>query len=406
MKISNAIRFAIVFGYVFLYSGSLYFQTNGMDHLNLIKNGLLIIILIMLYVQNRHENVILPWNLKTFFIIMIPLFLLEHACGIASDSLNPIIGFCTLFLISKYADRQFIKYLLSSIVIVSAISCMPMIYWYIKLGYYARTTIIFEKALLTFFFGISYVTLLLYIPQTKGVTNIALIAILVVALLVNFFILQSKTSIFVFLVVFVIMSFNALKNIGEIIRKYWWQIALSVLILSFLPINWQIPDAIKQATNKFTGKEVFETRSSMKTETYDVRRKILYHTIKVVDENPLIGAGFGNQKDSLRDSGTRASEAESQILDILLDGGLTYLIAFLILILPMMVSSGRYIFKNKYNDNDLFLFYQTLGFVILCIGNEMLTSLGWMFLGVLVYVYANNKTIEETFDIRQFKEIE
>lgn len=393
MKIKELIFFTLIFSFVLLYELSAFFTVIGLSSINMIKNIDIITILLILINKNKSHCLRLKSHIKVFICILSVLIFLQIIFGIASNFISPIITIIFFYVTVKFSDKNFIKSLYTSIVIITIISSIPILYFYLLYGYYARTEIIFDKSMQTFLFGFCYTMLLLELSHNNIKNKLFIFSILVYLLIINIVILQSKTSIFVFLINLLFMSILKFKDIKIAIQHYWKFIAIIAIILPFLPIEWELPDTLKQATNKLTGKTVFVLEKNLKEDTYEIRELIVDKTIEIVKENPIFGAGFGNMTTALKSTKTGVTQGESQIVDLALEGGITYLTAFAILTLPILLLSLKRIYHSKSDYPDEFVFYQLLGFLILCIGNEMLSSLGWIFLGTLIYIFYTKSTI-------------
>lgn len=392
-KKTNLLLFFIVVSFTFLYAGSTSFQDSGLFWLNRIKNVFLISILILLILRNFNKPIRLPQNVKAFYLIMIPLYIIELCSGKPTDFVTPILGWGYLYIATRYSDKYFIKYLYLSILIITVISCLLLVNIYIMFGFYARDELLFDKSMLTFLFGISYILLLLDLKYSISKYKWLTIILIVFTVIANIFILQSKTSILIFILCATYMSIKSIKRLPYLIIKYSKYLILGIAVLIVVPIEYELPDTIKQAINIIAGKQVYQLSRDIGTDTYDVRAGVMDLTLDVVSDSPIVGIGFGNQEPLLRSNGFDLLQAESQILDMLLDGGVPYLIAFGLFILPMIFYAGHKIIIHRTNFTNDFIFLQSLGFIILCISNEMFTSLGWLFMGTLAYLYITHENV-------------
>ena len=393
MSLRNILFGVLIFSFLLLYELSPFLLLGKFAPLVSLKNILLLIICYIQIHRNLYRGLLLPWYVKVYVVILFALVLLETITGYASSIFSPLTGIFVLIVISAYSDRRFIHYFYISLIIITFISSVPLLYFYIKLGYFARAEIAFDKSMLTFLFAFCQICLLMMLFQTKGVKQIIVLSLFGYLFLCNAFILQSKTSIFVTLVAIFILL---LLRIGEFIRffrKHYKPVVLGFILLPFLPVHFEIPEELKFAANKLTGSQVFIIKKKVKEDTYVIRERLRNTTYQVVQDNPFFGAGFGNQAIALKASKTGITEGESQLLDLLLDGGITYLVAFLILTLPILFYPVCFIWQGNYCHTDTFVFFQILSFLILCIGNEMLSSVGWIFLGTLIYLTWHKDTL-------------
>ena len=386
MSLKNISIAIIIFLYILLFELSPFFELAGLNYLIVVKNMLIIAICSILFILNNERKVELPWYAISFSAILLFLIIIEFVFCIASDILSPLLGLIEFLSVAIYADRRFIRYFYRCIILVTLVSSIPLLYYYYIFGYYARTDIVFDKSMQTFLFGFSLISLLSEFFYTHSKHKGIIIIIALYLFVCNVYILQSKTSIFVTLVVLFMIFIFRKDNLINILSKYSKQILLVLFILPFLPINWEIPQTLQQAANKLTGRTVFILEKQIREDTYEIRDRILNRTLEVLSDNPLWGAGFGNQEKVLNITGTGVAQGESQIMDLVLDGGITYLVAFLILIIPMACFSINSLNGKQSRYADEFVLFQTTGFFILCIGNEMLSSIGWFFLGSLVYL--------------------
>lgn len=393
MKNKELIFSGLIFAFVLLYELSAYFTTIGLNSANIVKNFFIIAILLILIRRNWSHQIRFRLHIKTFFVIVFLLLILQALFGVASDIITPVIGFMEFYVATKFSDKRFIKYLYASILIITLVATIPLLYYYSLYGYYARDEIVFDKSMQTFLFGFCYILLLLELFNSNGKYKTLILTIFIYLILVNVFILQSKTSIFVLLVIFILMSIWRRNEVKLTLKRYWKNLIIVAIAIPFLPIEWEVPDAIKQAANMLTGETVFVLGKDMREDTYEIRGIILDKTIDIINENPLLGAGFGNMTSALKSTNTRVTQGESQFMDLGIEGGLTYLLAFVILTLPPLITSFKRVSHLRTGYSEEFVFYQLLSFLILCIGNEMLSSLGWIFLGTLMYIYKTKTTV-------------
>lgn len=377
-----------------MFELSPFFSQNGLNSLNMIKNGLMISILLILYIKNKHRKTNLPNNTVCFILLMSILIISEIITGIGGSYGRIVGGLVLMSFASLYSDRSFFYTFLNTICIVTLITTLPLIYYYYTLGYYARWIIIFDKSFQTFLFGVSmaYITMRIFDENQKY--KLLLFAVVIYLLWVNVYILQSKTSIFSFLVLLcLLVVFKTRTTLGFFKRK-WYVFAIIIIAFIFSPIQLEIPDAMKQAANKLLGKEQFHLSVNMRENTYDVRDLVVKKTREIIVKNPLQGAGFGNYEEALRSTGTFLTEGESQIVDMALDGGVTYLIVFFLYVFLFMYR-GIYNIRHKINNEEsLMLVGQMTVFVILCFGNEMFSSLVWIYMGTISWLmYSKLNTI-------------
>lgn len=384
-KKTNILYATLILGYILLFQLSSFFTTNGFDFINQFKNIILLVLSFILYWQNRAKPFSLPIHVKIYFMILLIIILAEGICGLLSSAYGVLTGMFLLWVVSRYCDADFEKYFSRSIICVTFISTIPLVYYYIIYGYYARAEIIFDKSMQTFLFGYSFVYLLTQ-SMNQNRKNIPYIILCLLFLFwCNVFILQSKTSIFGMLSVMILVLIFNRKSLIHIIKRCKYIFIGGILFFSFSSLEIEIPTGIQQAVNKFTGQQIYDIGPSVREETYETRELIRKKTYKILDENFFLGSGFGNVEKSLISTRTGAKQAESQLYDILLEGGYSYLMAVCILFLPLLIISYKQ-FRFKYHHPDAYyVFYQTFMFIILCIGNEMFSSIAWIFIGTLIF---------------------
>lgn len=386
---SNCLLFVSTLVATLMVELSTFFSSSGLGLLNNVKNVIFLFVVFLLYLRNRRSPYAMPRNIKFFIGIMIVLIFIELITLHASSIFGIVIGLFLLGISGKYSDECFLRYLFLSIIIVSLISSVPLVYFYYLYGYFAKTEIFFEKPFLTFLFGVSscYLTILLLFSSKHKIWIAAVIAYLLIC---NVYILQSKTSLFEWLAVVGLLCLFRGSLVIAFLKRCKYVLLLLCAALCFLPIRWEIPDPIKQAANKLVGYEMYTLSRELREDTYDIRGKIMDRTIQIVWEDPIMGAGFGNQEEALRPTKTGLTQGESQILDMLLDGGLTYLSAFLIMVFCFVKLTFVRLKNNTNPGQNLMLCTQMIGFVILCIGNEMLYSLTWIYLGAMSWLAYSN----------------
>lgn len=156
--------------------------------------------------------------------------------------------------------------------------------------------------------------------------------------------------------------------------------------LVFFPIQLEMPDAIKQAANMLTGREVYKMNVVLREDTYEIRRDIRKKMWTILDESPLLGGGIGRMEQTLKSTGYGLSQGESQLVDFALEGGYTFILAFSILTVPFLLQAARKAWKSQKQNQYEFVFLSLVCFLILCTGNEMLSIVTWMYIGILNYL--------------------
>jgi len=393
MSLRNILFGVLIFAFLLLFELAPFLSLGKFAPLVALKNVLLLAICYVQIQRNWTRGLLLPWYVKVYSVLLLSLIVLETVFGYASNISSPVIGLMVLLIFIAYSDKRFIRYFYVSMIIVTIISSIPLLYFYVKLGYYARTEIAFDKSMMTFLFAFCQVFLILEAFRLKGRNKLLVISLFGYLFWCNAFILQSKTSIFIALVVLGLLMVFRSGEVMLFLRRYYKIFVLGLIAIPFLPVHVEVPDDLKYAANKLTGSQVFVVKKKVKDETYTIRERLRNTTYQVVLDNPFFGAGFGNQASALKASKTGITEGESQMLDLLLDGGITNLIAFLILTIPIIVYALCLIWQGYNSYTDSFVLFQTLSFLILCIANEILNSVGWIFLGTIIYLTWHKNTI-------------
>ena len=393
MSLRNILFGVLIFAFLLLFELAPFLSLGKFAPLVALKNVLLLAICYVQIQRNWTRGLLLPWYVKVYAILLISLIVLETVFGYASNISSPVIGLMVLLIFVAYSDKRFIRYFYVSMIIVTIISSVPLLYFYIKLGYYARAEIAFDKSMMTFLFAFCQVFLLLEVFRLKGRKKLLVLSLFGYLFWCNAFILQSKTSIFIALVVLAMLIVFRSGEVMLFLRRYYKVIMLGLIAIPFLPIHVEVPEELKLAANKLTGSQIFVLKKKVKEDTYVVRERLRNTTYQVVLDNPFFGAGFGNQASALKASKTGITQGESQMLDLLLDGGITNLVTFLILVLPIIVYTLCLMWQGNYCYTDSFVLFQTLSFFILCIANEILSSVGWIFLGTIIYLTWHKNTI-------------
>lgn len=384
--VRNKLLAATTFVSILLFELSAFFIDSGIAWMNQVKNVVYLYLLYLVAKEADGNCNPIPWNVRVFSYIVLGLVVVQFIFGMATNVFTLLLQIVMLLLFVRYANIRFTKYYLNSVIIITLISSIPLVGYYFMYGYYARDLIIFDKSYQTFLFGVSCVYLFYLLTKDNIKHKILLLILLVYLFACNIFVLQSKTSIFAFLTIVVLWCLLHPSRLKKICLSYGLYFVVVVAALSLLPVKMEMPNTIKQAVNMCVGREVYKINVILNEETYDVRRDVRKKMWKVLDESPLLGDGIGQMEQTLKSTGYGLSQGESQLVDFALEGGYTYVFAFCILIIPFLLRAAHRTWHSTSQNKNEFVFLSLVSFIILCSGNEMISIVTLMYIGILNYL--------------------
>lgn len=384
--IDNKLLAITTFASVLFFELSAFFIDNGLGWMNQVKNVIYVFLLYLVAKDSKGHCNPIPWFVKCFALITIGLIMVQMALGMASNVSSWLLQVFMFLLFIRYSNLRFARYLMRTILVMAFLSSLPLIWYYFIYGYYAREMIIFDKSYQTFLFGASYVYLFYFLTRNNVRHKTLLLILFVYFVLCNVFILQSKTSIFSILSIIALWSFWHPKRLKTVCLNYSKYLIIVVVSLVLLPIQLEMPDGIKQAVNMFVGREVYKMNVVLKEDTYVIRRDIRKKMWAVLDDSPLLGGGIGQMETTLKSTGYGLSQGESQLVDLALEGGYTFVFAFLLLIGPYLLRAWKKARCARVQNQYEFVCLSFVCFVILCTGNEILSVVTWMYVAILNYL--------------------
>lgn len=392
--VKNKLLAATTFVSILLFELSAFFIDSGIAWMNQVKNVVYLYLLYLVAKETNGSYNPIPWNVRAFSYIVLGLVVVQLILDMATNVFTLLLKIVMLLLFVRYANLRFSKYYLNSVIIITLLSSIPLVVYYFIYGYYARDLIVFDKSYQTFLFGVSYVYLFFLLTKDNIKHKVLLLILLAYLFVCNVFILQSKTSIFAFISIVALWSFLHPSRLKKFCSRYCLYFLLAAITLPLLPFKMEMPVAIKQAINICAGQEVYKINVYVSEETYEVRRDVRKKMWKVLDESPLLGDGIGQMEQTLKSTGYSLSQGESQLVDFALEGGYTYVFAFCILIIPLLLQAAHRTWRSTSQNENEFVFLSLVLFSILCFGNETISIVTLMYIGILNYLLKLKVNIE------------
>lgn len=323
---------------------------------------------------NSIKQFILPSFLCFFYI---QLFFFSSL-----SILKGMVFFCFFACFAFYATNRICEFFSCFIKLASLFIILFIFTVCIEQGhlYYYRSLIFIEKTTMSIFFTLATSLCLIDFGLKKKKKDLFLLALI---LFTNIFIVQSKSAIFLF-VLNVLILFFLCEPFKRMIKKYKYILLFfSLSVVAIFP-SAILPDDIRFGINRIIGNEIFSTtfvRSEDNMDlTYSIREDMHTFGMKIFFENPLIGIGVGNFEKYNRFSGSNVSfltQPESTWLGILIEGGIVYLLFFVIFFIHNLSVSKKKYKENQDNDMALKSFFINTNYVVLFFFNDFMDLMFW-----------------------------
>lgn len=260
-----------------------------------------------------------------------------------------------------------------------------------------------DKPVFSLFYGVYFC--LAYVEYLIRKNKMLHMVLFPITFILNVYVIQSKLALTAF-VLFAVVHFVVNKNI-EIrsrIKKLMGKIILVfLLVLMVNPSMISVPDEFKTMVNQVAGKEVIAVSKMMKDDnTYTMRAAIRVHCFRLFFQHPLFGVGLGNYKKYTGSDVTfytgggnyvSINEAESQVLGILVEGGLWYIVSYALLCIYILKKIIIEFVRKKEDYNLMVAFSIIVPLVYMCFGNDFFCMDFWILLGFTLSVIGHNKEV-------------
>lgn len=373
----------------------------GAESASLVKTVLLLFILFLLLFKSKIRNNYTEY-INILMTCFFSYFIINVIKGGNSDIIRWVINITIFFVSYKCCDYKCFFALKHVIKIVTLICTINTLYVSFKNGMiYARYEALVDKCFLTALYGMSYFFCILDIFYNKQ-KKINILCIFVF-IMVNIFLVQSKTSLLALVVELIVLYvfFQEIRPVYNRYIKYFTIISFSFfLILPYLP-NIQVSDDLAYGINRIVGYEIFDESSFVRSSdkismTFDVRDGLRDYCFKLFLDNPVFGIGQGNFK--IINKTTEfywLSETESSWLQILTEGGTFYLCAMLFFFLKPINDTYRKIKTNTYSQYSYYYLMSLsffLTFFVLYLYNDFADSFFWLSAGIMTSLIVCDKT--------------
>jgi len=389
----NVCLFTYVIGYV-LFPAVMGNATQGM-----VKLFLVITMLLLLYCCSNGCNrcISVTKTIMPFFLVFVfvQTFLFSPMFGVKYG-----INLLLFVFLCRYGNKVLCDNYSLFVKISSLVACIPVIYFcllYHK-AYFFRTNIFIEKQTLSLLLATAYMLCLVdaFFSAKQKKWNATIFAALVV---INVFIIQSKSSLFVLLIGCIVL-FLTKKSVRLWFRKKIFFFLMGYVALLALFPTLALPDDIRFGINRVIGTNLFSTdfvRSEDRMElTYSIRDDSRIFCFQTFLQHPIVGIGLGNFSSHIKKSSSAVrflGEPESAWLSILTEGGGLYVLSMLVFFFSNIYFAYS---RCRRNDNDVYAYRVLLINVCYCViffFNDFMDSLFWMSSGItLGAIYYDSRT--------------
>lgn len=258
---------------------------------------------------------------------------------------------------------------------------------------YDRAGGIMDKSYLTYFLALTYFFCVVDILYNRH--TIFNMLSLFFCLVVNIMVIQSKTSLFAF-VINLVLLFCFYSELRRMIKKYIkYLIPIGIIFFVFFVRIPSSQEDLKYGINRVLSFELFDEANFIRTEdrlgaTFDIRKDVREYCFELFWDNPIFGIGQGNYKFINQKSDNyfnQLSDTESSWLQILVEGGIYYIFIMAYFFLKPINDIRR---KLKYNPNSLYSYYYVMSFsffitcFVMYFFNDFTDSLFWISAGIMV----------------------
>lgn len=373
------------------------------------KFGLLILIFLLLFLKSSKAHYLrFSSRIALLYIISILGLSCFHVImyGFPQNPVRLISWLSVFFIMSSFSFKNETKVFSVSIKIVVLLIDFILLYFCLVHSnlYFYRSDVAavgIDKPTITFYF-----TLYCSIVYTEYIHNACKkidYFLFPLTIFINIYIAQSKlalTSILIFIFVYHVINQSQeykirVKTILKIV------IPCAIILFIWDPTFFFLPDEFKIMANHYLGTDVFNTSTTLKdTNTYSIRQAIRAHCFNLFFKNPILGVGIGNYRnyagsDVTFNIGNGAyvtiTEAESQFLGILVEGGLWYIISFASLLVFICVQATMTLRKKINSFESSICLAIIIPLIYLCFGNDFFNVNFWIIIGYCLSLIGFNK---------------
>ena len=258
---------------------------------------------------------------------------------------------------------------------------------YFTYGFYYRSLGIVDKSLMSSIFPLCLATC--WIEFIQGKHRVLNISIIILVLIVNIFIVVSKTTFIAFGTFCVIYYFCLPKDQKYLYRNILKRLVPVIfLILLFFP-DIALPNDMKETIIYIAGYEVLELDRVRVENTFSMRNDLLYTCLNLFAEYPFLGIGLGNFPYYNKGYFSEIGETESSVLQIITEGGLFYTVlmfTFYWYVIQYVVKNNK---RNFSYQNSLVMAFPII-YLIISFTNDFMDNMYWAFMGITCsYIYRN-----------------
>lgn len=391
----NKIKYGLLYTYLIAYLFLPMF-VKDLSMLGVLKIFLATLLCVLLYKKNSGSS-----NSKSIFRMILPLFVFfvtaQFLCFHSMLAVKFAVNVIFFLFFALYSDSLLAQKFAAGVKVMALSIVIIALYYCLVNGqlYFFRSEILIEKQTMSIVLCLAS-TFCLVEGSFAGL-RLKNMILLVLFLLANLFIIQSKTALFVLAIDVVALCLIHKQFYVWLKGKVVYFAAVFVLFLSLLP-SIVLPDDIRFGVNRLTGCEIFSTQYDRSVErmdmTYSIRDDVRKYCFSLFLQNPLMGIGLGNFERYNKYSNTSVKQLiqpESQWLGILCEGGVVYVGIFFVFFMVNMKNSYNVLKKDVTNVFALNSFMLQLNYSIMFIFNDFLDSLFWFSTGIFLGAMKNRK---------------
>lgn len=296
-----------------------------------------------------NNDVKLPWVLVISFVCLI---ILQNLFIIDVDKNRQIVFLLYVLILFFYAKKGNVQEMhtlslcVKILAIIGTLSVLSITGFRNDVMY--REDVLIDKGMLTIWFAMLYAITISEVLMKKNIlSNIVLFLCILV---INLFIVQSKTAVFSAVVFIGVVYFISEKKVKRQFKK-WLMPALFILAVAIIMFpTILLPESMRIGINYVLGADVFQVDyHSKQFATFDMRSEINAFTFSLFLQNPWIGIGCGAYKNI---AFLDVTECENTYADIFVEGGLLWglpMVAIMIFILYKSIKNIKrkhFVYEN------------------------------------------------------------
>lgn len=339
-------------------------------------------------------------RISLFYIISVLLLCIIHSIvyNVPSILLSIISWLLVFFLMSSIEFKGKADVIVKSISTTVVVLDLVLLYFCFTQGdfsYYPRSDIRnsvgLDKPNFSLYYSVYFC--LAYLACLKKKNLKFHLIIFPLSFFLNIYLIQSKLALTAF-ILFALVHY--LLNKEKLYKKRIKKMLKIIIfvVLSFIliqPSMLSIPDEFKILVNQVVGENVLDYTKELKDDnTYTIRSAIKAYCFNLFLQHPLVGIGLGNYKEKAGSNVTfdigygnylTIKETESQILQIMVEGGIWYLASFLVLSIYILRGLILNLKKHSFEFSVCEAFAIALPLFYICFGNDFFNITFWIMLG-------------------------